>query len=70
MLGPKDRDPDLGQDAPSLPATEEVGVMFLDTKAQETKKISFLNCVVLVPTGLRQSKTLPILLDLFPNLSF
>ena len=33
-------------------------------------KTPFLNCVAQVPTGLRQSKTLPTPLDLFPSLSF
>ena len=47
----KDRDPDLGQDEPALPATEEddaqgtqLGVLFLDAKAQETKKTFFELC--------------------------
>ena len=48
----------------------QLGVILLDAKAQETKKTPFLNCVVQVPTGLRQTKTLPTPLDLFPGLSF
>ena len=55
----KDRDPDLGMDEPALPATEE-------DDAQGTQG----NCVVQVPTGLRQPKTLSTLLDLVPDLSF
>ena len=59
----------------ALPATGRMmhkvrSVIFLDAKAQETKKTPFLNCVVQVPTGLRQPEMLPIHLDLFPNLSF
>ena len=33
--------------------------MFLDAKAQETKKTHFLSCVVRVPTGSSHAKTLP-----------
>ena len=42
----------------------------IDANAQETKKTPFFNFVVQVPTGLRQLKTLPTPLDLFPGLSF
>ena len=74
----KDQDSELGMDDPALPATEEddapgtqLEVIFFEAKAQETKKTPFfLNCVVQVPTGLRQPKTLSIPLVLFPGLSF
>ena len=73
----KDCDPDLSMDEPALPATEEddaqgtqLEKFFATQKLRKRRRHPFLNCVVQIPTGLRQPKNAVHTLDPFSRPEF